>query len=86
MLRAAARTFAMAEVLPLANRLDPEKGDMPRALIDQMAALGYFGITITEEHGGLGFGGVLNTAWWPRSCRAWMSVGSVIARGNTFMG
>ena len=34
MLRAAARTFAMAEVLPLANRLDPEKGDMPRALID----------------------------------------------------
>ena len=56
MLRQAARDFAMKEVLPLANRLDPEKADMPRWLIDKMAELGYFGITIAEEHGGLGLG------------------------------
>ena len=28
-----ARAFAMKEVLPLANKLDPEKGDMPPELI-----------------------------------------------------
>ena len=86
MLRDAARTFAMQEVLPLANRLDPEKGDMPRALIDQMAALGYFGITIAEEHGGLGLGCFEYCLVAEELSRAWMSVGSIIARGNTFMG
>lgn len=86
MLRDAARTFAMQEVLPMANRLDPEKGDMPRALIDQMAALGYFGITIAEEHGGLGLGCFEYCLVAEELSRAWMSVGSIIARGNTFMG
>ena len=56
MLQEAAREFAMQEVLPLANKLDPERGDMPRSLIDKMAELGYFGITIPEQYGGLGLG------------------------------
>ena len=29
MIRDAAREFALREVLPLANRLDPERADMP---------------------------------------------------------
>ena len=86
MLRQAARDFAMKEVLPLANRLDPEKADMPRWLIDKMAELGYFGITIAEEHGGLGLGCFEYCLIAEELSRAWMSVGSVIARGNTFMG
>lgn len=86
MLRQAARDFAMKEVLPLANRLDPEKADMPRSLIDKMAGLGYFGITIAEEHGGLGLGCFEYCLIAEELSRAWMSVGSVIARGNTFMG
>ncbi len=32
MIQEQARIFAMKEVLPLANRLDPEKGDIPREL------------------------------------------------------
>ena len=86
MLRQAARDFAMKEVLPLANRLDPEKADMPRSLIDKMAGLGYFGITIAEEHGGLGLGCFEYCLIAEELSRAWMSVGSIIARGNTFMG
>ena len=86
MLRQAARDFAMKEVLPLANRLDPEKADMPRSLIDKLAELGYFGITIAEEHGGLGLGCFEYCLIAEELSRAWMSVGSVIARGNTFMG
>ncbi|MCX8494931.1 MAG: acyl-CoA dehydrogenase family protein, partial [Akkermansiaceae bacterium] len=54
--REQARDFTDKEVLPVANRLDPEKGDIPRELIDKMGEMGYFGITIPEEFGGLGLG------------------------------
>ena len=33
MIQETARAFALKEVLPLANKLDPEKGDIPRELI-----------------------------------------------------
>jgi alkylation response protein AidB-like acyl-CoA dehydrogenase len=86
LIRDTAREFAMQEVLPLANRLDPEQGDMPRELLQKMADLGYFGITIPEEYGGLGLGCFEYCLVAEELSRAWMSVGSVIARGNTFMG
>ena len=35
-----ARAFAMKEVLPLANKLDPEKGDMPPELIQKLREAG----------------------------------------------
>ena len=37
MIQEQARAFAMKEVLPLANKLDPVKGDIPMALRDKMA-------------------------------------------------
>ena len=51
-----ARAFAMKEVLPVANKLDPEKGDIPPELIQKLADMGYFGIVIPEQYGGLGLG------------------------------
>ncbi|TBR28256.1 MAG: acyl-CoA dehydrogenase, partial [Reyranella sp.] len=33
MIQETARAFVMKEVLPVANRLDPEKGDIPPELI-----------------------------------------------------
>jgi alkylation response protein AidB-like acyl-CoA dehydrogenase len=86
MIRDAARAFAMKEVLPLANRLDPEREDMPRSLIDKLGELGYFGITIPERYGGMGLGCFEYCLVAEELSRAWMSVGSIIARGNTFMG
>ena len=86
LIRDAAREFAMQEVLPLANRLDPEQADMPRELIQKMADLGYFGITVPEAYGGLGLGCFEYCLVAEELSRAWMSVGSIIARGNTFMG
>ena len=44
-----ARRFAMDEVLPVANELDPQKGEMPAALLERMGELGWFGITIPAE-------------------------------------
>ena len=51
-----ARDFAMKEVLPVANQLDPEKGEIPPALREKLGEIGMFGILIPEEYGGLGLG------------------------------
>jgi alkylation response protein AidB-like acyl-CoA dehydrogenase len=84
MIQESARAFAMNEVLPVANALDPVKGDIPMALRDKMAALGYFGILIPEEFGGLGLGAFEYCIVAEELARAWMSVASLIARGNHF--
>jgi len=51
-----ARDFAMREVLPIANELDPVAGEIPMELRRKMADLGFFGILVPEEYGGLGLG------------------------------
>ncbi len=84
MIRDLARDFVQREVLPAANRLDPVKGDMPRELIEQMGDLGFFGILIPEEYGGLGLGAFEYCLVAEELARGWMSVASIIARGNSF--
>ena len=56
LIRDSAREFTMKEVLPVANRLDPQQGMIPMELRQKMADMGYFGIRIPEEYGGLGLG------------------------------
>lgn len=77
-----ARVFAMNEVLPIANELDPQKAEMPAALIARLAELGYFGITIPKEDGGLGLGVFEYCMIAEELARAWMSVGSILARAQ----
>lgn len=83
-IRDAAREFAHTAVLPLANELDPIKADIPVSLIEQMGDLGYFGLLIPEQLGGLGLGYVEYCLVAEELARAWMSVASLIARGNDF--
>jgi alkylation response protein AidB-like acyl-CoA dehydrogenase len=84
MMQDLARTFTRDEVTPLANRLDPEKGDIPRELIAKMGELGFFGIMIPEELGGLGLGAFEYCLVAEELAHGWMSVASIIARGNGF--
>ena len=77
-----ARAFARDIVLPVADKLDPEKAEMPKSLIDQMAAKGWFGITIPAEHGGMGLGVFEYCLVSEELARAWLSVGSILARGQ----
>ena len=81
-LRDTVRAFAMDEVLPVANELDPRHEDIPAALLDRMGELGLFGVLIPEEEGGLGLGVYDYCLVSEELARAWMSVGSIIARGN----
>jgi len=86
MIQDMARTFTRDVVRPAADRLDPEKGEIPREIIDQMGELGFFGILIGEEHGGLGLGALEYCVVAEELARGWMSVASLIARGNALIG
>ena len=77
-----ARRFAMDEVLPVANELDPQKGEIPASLLDRLAELGYFGITVPAEHGGLGLGVFEYCMVSEELARAWMSTASILARSQ----
>ncbi len=76
------RAFAMDEVLPVANELDPRHEDIPPHLLDRMAELGLFGVLVGADEGGLGLGVLDYCLVSEELARAWMSVGSIIARGN----
>ncbi|HKU99578.1 MAG TPA: acyl-CoA dehydrogenase family protein [Vineibacter sp.] len=86
MLQEAAREFTMNEVLPVANKLDPEQGDIPMSLRDKLAEMGYFGILIPEQYGGSGLGSFEYCLVTEELSRGWMSVASLIARGNGMIG
>ncbi len=81
-IQALARDFAMNEVLPLANELDPQQGAIPDSLRTQMAEMGFFGLLIPEEHGGLGLGVFEYCLVAEELARAWLSVSGLLARGN----
>ena len=77
-----ARRFAMDEVLPVANELDPQKGEIPASLLARLAELGYFGITVPAEQGGLGLGVFEYCMVSEELARAWMSTASILARSQ----
>jgi alkylation response protein AidB-like acyl-CoA dehydrogenase len=76
------REFAMDEVLPVANELDPRHQDIPDHLLERMSELGLFGVLIPVDEGGLGLGVLDYCLVSEELARAWLSVGSIIARGN----
>lgn len=82
MIREVAREFTMKEVLPIANKLDPVRGEIPASLREKLAEMGYFGIRIPEEYGGSGLGCFGYCLIAEQLARGWMSVASLIARGN----
>jgi alkylation response protein AidB-like acyl-CoA dehydrogenase len=77
-----ARRFAMDEVLPVADELDPQKGEIPASILDRMAELGWFGITVPQEFGGLGLGVFEYCMVSEELARAWMSTASILARSQ----
>jgi alkylation response protein AidB-like acyl-CoA dehydrogenase len=81
-LQTEARSFARDVVLPIADKLDSQKAEMPRSIIDQMAAKGWFGLTIPAEYGGMGLGVFEYCVVSEELARAWLSVSSILARGQ----
>jgi len=82
MIKEMARNFCDNEIRPVADKLDPGRGQIPDSLVEKIAELGFFGITIPEEFGGLGLGVFEYCLVAEEFARGWMSVASLIARGN----
>jgi acyl-CoA dehydrogenase len=53
-IRAQIREYVEREIVPRAA--DWENGGVPREVLDDMGKLGFFGLRVPEEHGGLGMG------------------------------
>ena len=86
MLQQSARDFTMGEILPVANELDPVQGDIPMDLRQKMGDMGYFGILLPEEYGGLGLGVFEYCMLSEEIARGWMSCASIIVRAASMMG
>ena len=52
-IRALAKEFADKEIAPIATEID-QTDEVPQHLYDAMAEMGFYGLKITEEYGGLG--------------------------------
>src|SRR5574341_53220 len=79
-IRQAVRDFAEKQVAPIADRYHRENGEIPAAILKGMAELGYFGLTLPEEYGGLGLDYASMAIVAEELSRAWLSVGSVMTR------
>jgi len=79
-IRKAVRDFAEKQVAPIADRYDRENGEIPEDILKGMSELGYFGLTVPEEFGGLGLDYASMAIVAEELSRAWLSVGSVMTR------
>ena len=87
MIQQTARDFALERGAADRQQARPGRGRYPDVeLRDKMAELGYFGILIPEEYGGLGLGAFEYALVAEELARGWMSVASIIARGNALWG
>jgi alkylation response protein AidB-like acyl-CoA dehydrogenase len=80
------RRFVENEVLPEARERDPNGEEMSAELVEQLGELGFFGILINQEYGGLGLDLKSYAVIAEELSRGWLSVGSIIARGQSLAG
>ena len=71
------RRFVAREVIPVAS--DLERSDtFPEAIVEQMRALGLFGVTIPEEYGGLGLDLLTYIGVIEELAYGWMSLTGIV--------
>ena len=74
---ATVRTWVAREVIPVASELE-HADTYPEHLVEQMKELGLFGITLPEEHGGLGLDLLTYIGVIEELAYGWMSLSGVI--------
>src|SRR5271168_3995266 len=71
------RCFVQREVIPVASEL--ERSDtFPEKIVEQMRALGLFGVTIPEEYGGLGLDLLTYVMVIEELAYGWMSLTGIV--------
>ncbi|HEX7006134.1 MAG TPA: acyl-CoA dehydrogenase family protein [Alphaproteobacteria bacterium] len=76
------RRFAEDKVKPFAHGWHRQDALIPIELIEEMAALGVFGLTVPEEWGGLGLGKVAMCVVTEELSRAYIGIGSLGTRSE----
>jgi len=71
------REFVKRDVEPIANQYDDED-IYPAELVDKMAEMGLFGITLPEEYGGMGLDYTTFAMIFEELSKGWMSVSGVL--------
>ena len=71
------RRFVAREVVPVASRFEHDD-EYPGAIVEQMKGLGLFGVTVPEEHGGLGLDLVTYAQIVEELAYGWMSLSGVV--------
>ncbi|MBT4073728.1 MAG: acyl-CoA dehydrogenase [Chloroflexi bacterium] len=74
---ATVREFVQKDVVPQAAEHD-ENDTYPTELVEQMAEMGLFGITIPEAYGGLGLDYTTYAMVFEELCKGWMSISAPI--------
>jgi (2S)-methylsuccinyl-CoA dehydrogenase len=82
MIRDQMRRFAERAVAPHAQEWHRRDRLIPIEIIDELAALGVFGMTLPEEHGGLGLGKMAMCIVSEELSRAYIGVGSLGTRSE----
>src|SRR5687768_5645166 len=71
------RQFVDEQILPNAEHYDAAD-EFPGPIVDQMKELGLFGVTIPEEHGGMGLDLTTYTMIVEELSRGWISISGVV--------
>src|SRR6266581_1488262 len=74
---ATVRDFTNREIIPVATELE-HRDEYPAQIVEGMKKLGLFGLTIGEEHGGLGASLLIYALAVEEIARGWMSVSGII--------
>jgi alkylation response protein AidB-like acyl-CoA dehydrogenase len=69
--------FADEQIIPVAEEYDHED-KFPEAIVEQMKELGLFGVTIPEEHGGMGLDLTTYAMIVEELSRGWISISGVV--------
>ncbi len=82
-LRDATREVARAEIAPHAARWDQTPGAYPDQVLAQLAELGYLGMAVPEEYGGVGYDAVANAIVIEELAHASAAVAIMVSVHNT---
>jgi len=74
---AAVRVFVDEQVLPVAGELE-RRDEYPTAIVEGLREMGVFGLTIAEEHGGLGESLLTYALVVEELARGWMSISGIV--------
>ena len=74
---ATVRRFVARDVIPIASELEHADA-YPEVLVEQMKALGLFGVTIPEEYGGLGLDLLTYVGIVEELSYGWMSLSGIV--------